>query len=356
MISDKAKNAILTLSDDLDTALSLSQSLDEFLQEGLMDIDSDQLNSEAAFLHIEREDYYRDRLLLELGCDEKQMRKLARNRRLVVKELAGQDYADRPFIRALQGVSIDQREYHLYPLEFQPLESFLLTDVNSSLENGHFSTETTLGYFLDKQIFPALRRGRRIWMSGTPYEFATMDPFIEEAHGKVLTLGLGMGYFATESLRKKEVTSVTAIDNSSEVIALFQKQIEPRIGLPRRVQIIQGDAWEYLQLHGREFDYIFADLWHDEIDGTPMLIKLEQMGRTIDREIKCWIAPTMLTFIRENAIQALTLLATGETPEPIDGPLVAKLFNLYAKEDFTAPDDVYKALQDSSLTGILASL
>ena len=52
----------------------------------------------------------------------------------------------------------------------------------------------------------------------TPNEVHTMKADIEKAHGKVLTYGLGLGYFPFMTSRKEEVTSVTVVERSSDVI------------------------------------------------------------------------------------------------------------------------------------------
>lgn len=55
--------------------------------------------------------------------------------------------------------------------------------------------------------YPMLKENGSVWMSITPNEIFTMEKDIEQASGRVLTLGCGMGYFAYMAARKEEVIS-----------------------------------------------------------------------------------------------------------------------------------------------------
>ena len=65
-------------------------------------------------------------------------------------------------------------------------------------------------------------------MSVTPNEVYTVQPAIDNAKGKVLTLGCGMGYFAYMASLKEEVESITIIELEQDVIDLFENSILPQ--------------------------------------------------------------------------------------------------------------------------------
>ena len=348
-IGTGAKARIQTLVQQLDINLELSEALNAFLAEGLLGCESEVFDQDCQTLNVPRSDYYGKRLLLELGLDETEAEGVLSSGLLKVRELAAADYESDPFIARLGKLALRRGRYALARESFQPLEGFLLTDVISGSKEENYATRTTLGYFSQGYSFPVLLSGKRIWMSGTPYEVETMRGFLNRAHGRVLTLGLGLGYFACSALLRDGVTSVTAVESAPEVIDLFQQGIRPAMDGGQGLTIVRGDAFAYLEEHGREFDYIFADLWHDEIDGLPMYVRLARIARSHNLQLDCWIEPSILTYLRECAIQALSLLAEKVQPTPEDGPVVRALVGYLRGKNLVSAGDVDRLLTDEAL-------
>jgi spermidine synthase len=116
-------------------------------------------------------------------------------------------------------------------------------------------------------------------MTVTPNEINTIQPAVRQSRGKVLTYGLGLGYYAFHCLMKAEVTSVTVVERSPEVIDLFRRLILP--GFPRQadLHIVQADAFDYAaHVMPREgFDTVFTDLWRDVADGIPLYLRMKAL-------------------------------------------------------------------------------
>ena len=53
----------------------------------------------------------------------------------------------------------------------------------------------TLRAYRDNVEIPFLKQKDKEWMMASISEFRTNDPYAKMAHGKVLTFGLGIGYF-----------------------------------------------------------------------------------------------------------------------------------------------------------------
>ena len=145
------------------------------------------------------------------------------------------------------------------------------TNTYSKYEAFHYSIPTfspdgymipLIGTFRYRFKYPAIEEDGVTWMSVTPNEIITMERPIEEAHGKVLTLGCGMGYYAYMAALKENVDHVTIVERQQEVIDLFEKYILPQFECREKITIIKADACEYMKtLSDGEFDYCFADLW-----------------------------------------------------------------------------------------------
>jgi hypothetical protein len=97
--------------------------------------------------------------------------------------------------------------------------------------------------------------GGVLMMSDTPNEHRTNWKVLQKAHGDVLIGGLGLGMITHAIAAKPEVTSVTVIEKSPDVIKL----IGPT--LPPKVRVIQGDVFTWKPEKGTLFDVLYFDIW-----------------------------------------------------------------------------------------------
>jgi hypothetical protein len=151
--------------------------------------------------------------------------------------------------------------------------------------------------FFDKSFsYPAIFENGVEWMLVTPNEYHTMIQDIKKAHGKVCTYGLGLGYFVYLTSLMDEVSSVTVVDVNPNVIELFNKYILPQFERRDKVRVILADAFEYAEKTApyENYDYIYADTWHDVSDGVDMYNRFKALERfTPSAEHTYWIEKTM---------------------------------------------------------------
>ena len=102
------------------------------------------------------------------------------------------------------------------------------------------------------------------WMAVTFNEIFTMQPAVDEAKGRVLTLGLGLGYYAYMAALKPEVESVTVVERNEGVIEFFKQKILPQFGeAGEKIRVVQADAFEFMPaVKDGEYDFCFADIWN----------------------------------------------------------------------------------------------
>ena len=157
------------------------------------------------------------------------------------------------------------------------------------------------GYFDKDFSFPAIHENGVEWMSVKPNEVETMKAPIANSRGRVLTLGLGMGYFAFHASQKNCVESVTVIEREKDVIELFKTKILPQFPHKEKIQILQADALDYMEkiIKKGQFDYLFADLWHDASDGLELYMKLKRLEQNAGNIlIDYWIEASLLSYLR----------------------------------------------------------
>lgn len=117
--------------------------------------------------------------------------------------------------------------------------------------------------FTDDFLYPALEqrnaRGWDTWMSITPSEMLSLNPGISRAKGKVLLGGLGMGFMLSRIMRRPQVTSVTVVERSQELVKWLQPSIERLYR--KRVRLVVGDAIDYMDRKGHQYDSVLMDIW-----------------------------------------------------------------------------------------------
>ena len=90
-------------------------------------------------------------------------------------------------------------------------------------------------------------------MSDTPQEMFLQYEAYNNARGKVLVGGLGLGMYISMIAKKPEVTSITVIEKEKDIIKLMNFK-HPK------VKIVNADIWKYLKKTKDKFDYAYVDI------------------------------------------------------------------------------------------------
>ena len=127
------------------------------------------------------------------------------------------------------------------------------------------TTGMAQGYWTPAVIvdgLPVLLRGRDVWMSVTPLEVESAEIGIKLAQGKVLVMGLGMGWAAAATAIRDEVTAVTIVERDRQVIDLHA-ELDLFAQLPdaarAKLRIVEGDAYAYTP--DAPVDLLMPDIW-----------------------------------------------------------------------------------------------
>ena len=202
-------------------------------------------------------------------------------------------YLNDAYMHAIRPVSGSCGTIELLRETLRPMELFISDDFQRDVA-GHVFPQ--LGWFSGAFIFPALCEDGRPWMTVTPNEINTIRPAIRESRGKVLTYGLGLGYYAFHSLLKPEVTSVTVVEKSPHVIEVFRRLLLPHFPHPEKLRILQADAFEYAAhtapIEG--YDVVFTDIWRDVADGLPLYRRMKAIHDVHPGPLYLyWMEPTL---------------------------------------------------------------
>ncbi|MBQ2729749.1 MAG: hypothetical protein IJF69_03145 [Clostridia bacterium] len=175
---------------------------------------------------------------------------------------------------------------------YRPYELFVYDDLKN---DGEGRIIPQVGFFEKEYTFPVVKQSGREWMLITPNEIETMKAPIAAAHGKVTTYGLGLGYFAYMVSQKEDVSEVTVVEYSGDVISLFEKHILPQFPCKDKIKIVHGDAFSYAA-GDHPCDFVFADIWHDPSDGANAYLNFKSLERE-GTEYAYWIENTIKYYI-----------------------------------------------------------
>jgi spermidine synthase len=124
-------------------------------------------------------------------------------------------------------------------------------------------------------------------MSDTFDEIKDHYDFIRKADGNVIIAGLGLGMVANAILDKPDVTQVTVVDLSPDVIKLVGPHWQKKHG--DRLKIIQADILQWKPNPGDRWDHAWWDIWDDKCGDN--LVQMTKIKRKFAQKVgtqACW--------------------------------------------------------------------
>ncbi len=215
---------------------------------------------------------------------------------LMINELKVTDYEHNPYYQNISFKAQKMDNWELKNTKYMAFEAFVCNDFKY-FEDGRVIPQ--IGYFTKPFKYAAVYEKNHLWMSITPNEIETMKDPIAKAFGNVVTIGLGMGYYAYMISLKDNVESITIVEKDPSIIKLFEEVILPKFEQKRKIKIIQMDAFEFLEDHlSNNYTYLFADIWHDVSDGKDLYLKIKNYEtRYTTIQFEYWIEKTLKYYL-----------------------------------------------------------
>lgn len=215
----------------------------------------------------------------------------------MVRKLDPEPYRADPYLRTIRIPEKRNGTWSFTYKQYKPYETFVFDDF-LTLPDGRVIPQ--LGFFTEPFSYPCIMENGREWMLITPNEMNTMAGAIRNAHGQVLTYGLGMGYFAFMAGMREEVSSVTIVEHDARVIALFREELLCQFPCRDKIILCCDDAFRYAEHKAATvgYDYVFSDIWHDPSDGLEAYKRLKTLEFVLpDAQFAYWIEPTMRPYL-----------------------------------------------------------
>ncbi len=240
---------------------------------------------------------------LDTGGSERDKRLADEYLRPGVRRLDPGVYAANPYYRDIRIPEERFGRWELRREHYAPFEGFVCGDL---ILGPGLREIPRIGFFSEAFSFPVVLEEGREWMAIKPNEIETMQPALDRVEGRVLALGLGLGYFAYMASLKAGVQSVTILERDPEAIRLFESRILPQFSHAEKIEICPGDAFAYLEKRMPQgpFDFAFVDLWHDASDGLEAYLRIKPLERLApNTEFLYWIEDSLLSGLRWRVFQ-----------------------------------------------------
>ena len=244
--------------------------------------------------------------------------------------------------------------------DYLPYE-FFQTFHNYKEENPFLYGEA--GFFKERMTFPVILEDNRVWMSVVPSEIRSMEKDIEAAKGKVITYGLGLGYYAFMASEKETVESVSVVEMNRDVISLFKRNILPQFPNKEKIRIIEADAFAFIEKQkDGSYDTAFSDFWSGVDDGLDLYLRfMAKTARFAKTKHSYWIETCFMEyFFRPVLIRVLMEQITGKKiimPE-VSGRIrkVQNRFETYLKtknDRITSPEELTLLFTNESMISLM---
>ena len=236
-----------------------------------------------------------------------------------IRLLDSKKYENNPYYKNIRLDDLKSGNWEIKWEEYKPYQAVICHDM---IIEDDFREIPPLGFFPDGFRFPAILEGGNEWMTLTPVDLDTCEDAINKARGKVVTFGLGLGYYAYMASEKAEVESVTVVELSGEVIDLFKKYILPQFPNKDKIRIVKADAFKYAKqvMPSENFDVAFVDTWRDASDGAPMYKRMKALeDLSPGTEFLYWVENFLRSKLRaEIYVDIIEKMSSGELYDSFD--------------------------------------
>jgi hypothetical protein len=245
--------------------------------------------------------------------------------------LAVKPFLNNPYAQCVTPAHVTSHTWELTYETYEAFEPFVSGDVLVHKDR-HYLEQTPIGFFDQRFRYLVLKQHDVTWMSMTPFEIITMQPILEKLSGSVVTLGLGLGYFAFMAASNPLVTHVTVIEKDATLIDLFNKHILPFFPNQSKLTILNMDALDYVKTP-KDVDHMFVDIYHTAMDGWPLYLRFKSIESTWTKTTwSYWLESSILAYLRRFLMSFLEEQTLGyrEDKYALTNDVTDELFhNLY---------------------------
>lgn len=272
-------------------------------------------------------------------------------------------FENNPYFKTIKINSIKDKEYFLGNIKYHPYQSFAYDDA-LVMDNDYYREISRIGYLDHELSFSAIMKNNVIWMSNTPNEALTMESSIKNSYGKVITFGLGLGYYPFMCSLKEDVESITIVEFDENIINLFNKYLLPLFPYKEKIKIVHSDAFKYLEKSNINelYDFAYMDIWHDGIDGLPLYIHFKKFEENKKCKIEYWLENSIICVARRCLLVVIEEVLNGATDQDFKmkendiDEVINYLYFHFKDYEINSYNELHNLLSKESLINILKDI
>ncbi len=176
-----------------------------------------------------------------------------------------EEYINNPYLKNIDFKNCNQKGFSYETVTIEKGYLFNIDEIQDDKDK-ELKDYMILRAYRDDVEMPFLKQKDKEWMMASISEFRTNDSYAKMAHGKVLTFGLGIGYFVYMALLNEKVESITVIEREKDVIELFNL-IKDKFPI-KPIKIINGDAFDYFSDYFSTIFIVLIDVYISEVKTT----------------------------------------------------------------------------------------
>ncbi len=175
------------------------------------------------------------------------------------------------------------------------------------------------------------------WMSVEPFEINSFKKTIDEAHGNVLLIGLGLGYLAYMLSEKEDVNSITVVELQPDIINLFKNNILNQFPNKNKINIINDNGIDFINNHDlSKYNCINTDIWLETSDMLPYYLSvLPQEKIYQNTKFSYWLEKELKTEVQKSMIRVATGLTLEEYSFDVIARQLLSTIDITSKKEFT---------------------
>ena len=287
--------------------------------------------------------------------DEENIDIIEKSIKPAIKEVDNNILMNNPYFQNIKITPFRDKQYALEFDTYHAYQTFAYDDVRFAED---YREIYQIAYSRKEIKYPAISKDNVIWMCITPNEILTMQNSLNCATGKVLTFGLGLGYYAYMASLKQDVESITIIENDQIIIDIFNKYILPQFKNKSKINIVKCDAFKYLDNNDvRNFDHIFVDIYHGANDGLPLYLKFKMYED--NKTFSYWLENSILGLYRRLVLTVLEECLEGFTEDNYkraktdEDKIINEIYSKLKNKTFTSYKEIFDLLTADGLKKLI---
>lgn len=181
-----------------------------------------------------------------------------------VKQYRAADMCGDLFLNDVEIKNIKSGKYTLAKSMIRRDELFVDAEPEN---NGLYYSELSTGYFDEPVSVPVILESDISGYSVTPLYINSVKDMFFHSEGRVLILGLGIGYSLFTAALKGTVKEITVVESDPDLISLFNENTLSQTEGAERIKIVNSDPLEFVKgVEDGEYHNIFVDLWKSDTE------------------------------------------------------------------------------------------